>query len=348
MRIELKAHEIEKKRREDEEEKDKNHRMTMEKLDETKRLNEHLKASETQLRNTVAALREQVLFLKTQSRYAKDLDISLFDNGEEVAKDKTANTRPTNPAELRVTAPSVLQEEIAREDNQLRSQLRTANQGVIDKDKMLENQQHANEIPKEQLEKAKEATEEARPNSPLLREEVEFLHEEVQMAETIWVDSARQVEEAQVQVMATTIDGLAIMDELRIARETVSQKQKIIRNQERRIASLDRQLHTFGVLPDQLQVKNDRLKAIRDRQIDFDIKLTHDNDSLLRNAEALQNELAQAERSVDEMRIEARNRDDRNADLLQEIERLRNHIAAVPQDIEANTQVGPIASSLGK
>jgi hypothetical protein len=101
-------------------------------------------------------------------------------------------------------------------------------------------------------------------------------------------------------------------------------------------------------LPDQLQVKNDQLKAIRDRQIDLDIKLTHDNDSLLRNAEALQNELAQAERSVDEMRIEARDRDDRNVDLLQEIERLRNHIAAVPQDKEANTQVGPIASSLGK
>jgi hypothetical protein len=54
----LKAHEIEKKRQEDEEEKDKHHRMTMEMLDETKRLNEHLKASETQLRNTVAALRE--------------------------------------------------------------------------------------------------------------------------------------------------------------------------------------------------------------------------------------------------------------------------------------------------
>jgi hypothetical protein len=40
---------------------------------------------------------------------------------------------------------------------------------------MLENQQHATKSPNEQLEKAKEATEEARPNSPLLRQEVEFL-----------------------------------------------------------------------------------------------------------------------------------------------------------------------------
>lgn len=244
----------------------------------------------------------------------------------------TTKAKATNKNES-FTLPSVslLEEKIQKADKNLWSHLRMANERIREQDEKVEDQKNTIAELKQQLKEAKNMAEKDKFKIPLLREGVAFLGEEVGTAEANWVNSVKEAKEARLQAMSAASQSVSFMQELRITQQKILEQQKTIRNQERQAQGLQRRLRAFEAFPEQLLQKNDELRWINDTQIDLDIKLTQDIDSLMRRSEDLEAELTEKEKLIDQLRSEAQQQQHEHAN---DIRRLRKDNTLLSNEIQ--------------